>query len=709
MTKPPPPSARKSTSVSHLTGVGAISSDHDHYTLRSLIDVSCDPIFAVDADYRYTSFNASHAATMKALHGADIKLGESMLGYQSEDDRTVARTNLDRALRGESVVVQACSGDEGHSRRYFSVSHDPIHDPAGVVVGVAIQVRDLTEVKQAQRALKRSEDRLGTLFEQAPVGVFLFDREMVITQCNQCMAEMMSLPRERVVGLDLVPILDQRVKGHAQAILDGEQTAYEGPYHAALTDQELWVSVRGAPLLADDGTVEGGMVVVADRSERKDAAEKIAQLAFYDPLTGLANPTLFRDRLRQAIVAGRRTRRLIAVAAVNIDRFKAIGDSLGHDLAESFVQQLATALAGAVHDRDTLSGAGSNDFLVLLPGLRDSRDAALVAERLLAAARGPWKVGRHAFHASVSVGMALCPNDGVDAEVLLQRAEWALRQAKQAGPNICQFFNENMSAHAEERLALESELHRALDEGQLVVYYQPQVDLRSLEIIGAEALVRWVHPKRGLVLPLQFIRLAEEIGLIAALDPWVMDAACAHIGSWMAASGRRLRLAVNLSARQFGSPEVAQSVAEILKRRDFPPELLEIEITETAVLAHRETAADAVAALKDLGGTVALDDFGTGYSSLANLHGLAVQRLKIDRAFVKDLPTNADSAAIATAVITLAHSLGITALAEGIETEEQLRFLRERGSDEGQGYLFSLPLPAEEWAACVADWSWPAV
>jgi EAL domain-containing protein (putative c-di-GMP-specific phosphodiesterase class I) len=265
-----------------------------------------------------------------------------------------------------------------------------------------------------------------------------------------------------------------------------------------------------------------------------------------------------------------------------------------------------------------------------------------------------------------------------------------------------------MSADARERLGLETQLHRALEEGQFVVYYQPQVDLGSHEIVGVEALVRWVHPERGLIAPLEFIPLAEETGLIGALDRLVMDAACAFIGSFIVSSGRSLRLAVNLSARELGSADIAKSVAQVLRARDFPPGLLEIEITETAAMAQRTIAGVAVAALKSLGVTVALDDFGTGYSSLSHLQGLAVQRLKIDRAFIKDLPGNEDSAAIASAVISLAHSLGIGVLAEGVETGEQLEFLLERGCDEAQGFLFGRPMPAEAWGPFLAEWSWPA-
>jgi diguanylate cyclase (GGDEF)-like protein len=449
-------------------------------------------------------------------------------------------------------------------------------------------------------------------------------------------------------------------------------------------------------------------VVIADLTDHKKAMDLVEKLAFYDALTNLPNHTLFHDRLRQAIAIAQRSQRPLAVAALNVDRFQRITDSFGHQMADRFLQQLAEALAHAVHDRDTLSRSGPNDFLVLLPELRDSRDAARVGQRLLTAARGPWQAGEHTFRASVSIGMALFPGDGAEADELVQRAEWALRRAKEAGPGICQFFDQSMSAHAKERLALETQLHRALDEGQFVVYYQPQVDLRSSEIVGAEALVRWAHPERGLVPPLEFIPLAEETGLIAALDHLVLEAACAHIGASMAASHRSLRLAVNLSARELGSPDVAKGVAQVLRDRGFPPELLEIEITETAAMAHRDIASTAVAALKSLGVTVALDDFGTGFSSLSHLHGLAVQRLKIDRAFIKDLPGNADSAAIASAVISLAHSFGIGVLAEGIETREQLEFLLEQGCDEGQGYLFGRPMPAEEWETFLAHWSWPA-
>jgi diguanylate cyclase (GGDEF)-like protein/PAS domain S-box-containing protein len=940
-------------------GSAAKALDLLHDTLVGVIGSSSNPIFSVDTGYRYTSFNARHAAAMKELYRADIALGESILSYQAEADRVVAHANLDRALHGESFAESAYSGEPGSSRRFFEVTHDPIRDSSGAVVGAAVQARDLTErqeletalhesvgryrrlfetmregyaycrmlldakgrprdwvylavnpaferltglgdvigkrvteilprtreenpelfeiygrvvgsgrpeefeidfkplgmrlrisafrpepehfvavfedvterrrteaalaetvanlrevldaspaaivvvdaalnvvdwnpaahqifgwaaadvlgkplptidladddartrmeamfagripepgevvrrrqdgslvelslwnvplrdadgrikrmlgmfidlsdIKQAQRNLQRTAGRLGTLFEQAPVGVFLFDRDLVITECNEHLTEMVGSPRERLIGLALAKTLDPRLRRGMRAVLDGSHESYVGPYHAPVSDRDVWISARAAPLLGDDGSIEGGMVVIADLTDHKKAMDLVEKLAFYDALTNLPNHTLFHDRLRQAIAIAQRSQRPLAVAALNVDRFQRITDSFGHQMADRFLQQLAEALAHAVHDRDTLSRSGPNDFLVLLPELRDSRDAARVGQRLLTAARGPWQAGEHTFRASVSIGMALFPGDGAEADELVQRAEWALRRAKEAGPGICQFFDQSMSAHAKERLALETQLHRALDEGQFVVYYQPQVDLRSSEIVGAEALVRWAHPERGLVPPLEFIPLAEETGLIAALDHLVLEAACAHIGASMAASHRSLRLAVNLSARELGSPDVAKGVAQVLRDRGFPPELLEIEITETAAMAHRDIASTAVAALKSLGVTVALDDFGTGFSSLSHLHGLAVQRLKIDRAFIKDLPGNADSAAIASAVISLAHSFGIGVLAEGIETREQLEFLLEQGCDEGQGYLFGRPMPAEEWETFLAHWSWPA-
>lgn len=942
-----------------LAASGAVSSlDHPHEILRSLIESSTNPIFSLDTEYRYTSFNTSHAMVMKALYAADIQLGKSLLDYQAEVDRALAKANLDRALDGESIVEEAYSGDVERLRRYFEIAHHPIRDTDGTVVGVAVQARDVTErkaaetalsqseeryrnlfenmqegcaycrmefdaagrprdwvylavnpaferltglhevvgrgileilpqtleenpelfetygrvatsgqaeefeidfrplglclhvsvfcpepqhfvavfeditqrraeqaalvqtaknlqelldaspaaiiavdeagnvlhwnpaaerifgwtagevvgrllptvtpeteadfrdrvaamfagrtpdpsevvrrrkdgslvelnlwnaplrdagggvkgvlgqfidlseINQAERKLRRTEGRLRTLFNQAPVGVLLFDRDLVITECNQHLTELVGSPREQLIGFALMPTLDERLKRSVLAVLDGAHESYEGPYHASLSDRDVWISARAAPLLADDGSVEGGMVVIADLTDYKKATDLVEKLAFYDVLTGLPNHTLFGDRLRQAVAVARRSKRPLAVVALNVDRFKHIADSLGHEMAEQFLQQLAGKLAQAVHDRDTLSRSGPDDFLALLPELRNNRDAERIIQRLLAAARGPWEVGGHTFRASLSAGVALCPSDGAVAEELLQHAGWALRRSKEAGPDTCQFFDESMSADAKQRLDLETQLDQALQEEQFVVYYQPQVDLRSLEIVGVEALVRWAHPERGLLAPLEFIPLAEETGLIAALDHLVMNAACAHIGSFMVSSGRSLRLAVNLSARELGSADLAESVARTLRDHDFPPGLLEIEVTETAAMAQRE-ASVAVAALKSLGVTVALDDFGTGYSSLSHLQGLAVQRLKIDRVFVKDLPGNADSAAITDAVISLAHSLGIGVLAEGVETDEQLGFLRERGCDEAQGFLFGRPMPAEGLETFLAAWSWP--
>jgi diguanylate cyclase (GGDEF)-like protein/PAS domain S-box-containing protein len=588
----------------------------------------------------------------------------------------------------------------------LSLWNAPLRSATGAIKGLLGQFIDLSDIKQARRDLQRSEGRLGTLFEQAPVGVLLFDRDLVITECNQHLSEMLGSPSERLIGFALMPTLDDRLKRSVLAVLDGAHESYEGPYHASLSDRDVWISARAAPLLADDGSVEGGMVVIADLTDFKKATDLVEKLAFYDVLTGLPNHTLFGDRLRQAVAVARRSKRPLAVVALNVDRFKRIADSLGHEMAECFLQLLAEKLAQAIHDRDTLSRSGPDDFLALLPELRSSRDAERIVQRLLAAARGPWEVGDHTFRASISAGVAVFPSDGAETEELLQRAEWALRRAKQVGPGLCQFFDESMSADARERLDLESQLHRALEKRQFVVYYQPQIDLRSLQVIGLEALVRWAHPERGLLAPCEFIPLAEETGLITALDHLVLNAACSDVRSLAAPSSRSLRLAVNLSARELGSVSLVEGVGQILRDHDFPPSLLEVEVTETAAMAQGDVASSAVAALKGLGVTVALDDFGTGYSSLSHLQGLAVQRLKIDRAFVKDLPSNADSAAIASAVISLAHSLGIGVIAEGVETEAQLEFLRERGCDEAQGFLFARPMPAEGLAALLTAWSW---
>ena len=672
--------------------------------LREVVDASPAAVVVVDAALNVADWNPA-AQRIFGWTAAEV-LGKPLPTIDLEGKGS--RVRMEEMFAGHipeaSEVVRRRKDGSLVELNLWNV---PLRDAGGRIKRMLGMFIDLSDIKQAQRNLQRTAGRLGTLFEQAPVGVFLFDSDLMITECNEQFAEMAGGPRERLIGLGLTELLDRRLGHGMRAVLGGSHESYVGPYRAPSSDRDVWISARAAPLLGHDGGIEGGMAVIADLTDHKEAMDLVEKLAFYDALTSLPNHTLFHDRLRQAIAIAQRSQRPLAVAALSVDRFQRITDSFGHQMADRFLRQLAEALAQAVHDRDTLSRSGPSDFLVLLPELRDGRDAARVAQRLLAAARGPWETGEHSFRASVSIGMALFPGDGAEAEELVQRAEWALRRAQQAGPGICRFFDESMSAHAKERLALEMELHRALEESQFVVYYQPQVDLRSTEIVGAEALVRWVHPERGLVAPLEFIPLAEETGLIAALDHLVLETACAHIGSSLAANRRGLRLAVNLSARELGSADVAEGVAQVLRDRGFPPELLEIEITETAAMAHRDIASTAVAALKGLGVTVALDDFGTGYSSLSHLHGLAVQRLKIDRAFIKDLPGNADSAAIASAVISLAHSFGIGVLAEGIETKEQLEFLLEHGCDEAQGYLFGRPMPAEEWETFLADWAWP--
>jgi diguanylate cyclase (GGDEF)-like protein/PAS domain S-box-containing protein len=435
----------------------------------------------------------------------------------------------------------------------------------------------------------------------------------------------------------------------------------------------------------------------------RDSEEQLRQLAHYDNLTGLPNRVLFLDRLQQALSQARRNHWTMAVMFLDLDRFKNVNDTLGHGAGDVLLMQVSKRLAGCVRSGDTVGRLSGDEFAVALSNLSHPDDAGLVAQKMMAALSRPFDLDGKEVFASASIGITLFPTDSTDQESLIRNADTAMYRAKEMGRNRVQFYTPEMNARAMEKLNLENSLRHALQRGEFLLYYQPKASLANGEVTGVEALLRWQRPELGMTSPVDFIPMLEETGLIIPVGEWVIRTACAQIRAWQSAGIRPIPVAVNLSARQFQASDLGATIARILEEEGIEHHLLELEITESSLVDNTEEAARTLEFLNSLGVRVSIDDFGTGYSSLSYLKRFPLDALKIDSSFVRDITTDPDDAAITKAIITMAHSLELAVIAEGVETEQQLNFLSANGCDQIQGYFFSRALPAAdctEFLAC---------
>ena len=463
-----------------------------------------------------------------------------------------------------------------------------------------------------------------------------------------------------------------------------------------------WVHVRAFPVRDAHGRVFRLAGTLEDMTERQRLVDRLQHQAHYDALTSLPNRVLCLDRLKQTLNQATRKQWLAAVLFLDLDRFKVVNDTLGHLFGDQLLQLVSQRLSRCVRQGDTVGRLGGDEFAIVLSELGSTQDAGLVAQKILDALAEPFALDRHEVFITASIGIATYPGDGGDAETLLRNADAAMFSAKNLGKNNYQFYTAAMNERALERLLLESNLRRAMERNEFVVHLQPKMKLDGGAIVGCEALLRWQVPGNGLVLPAQFIPLLEESGLIVSVGEWVVRSACAQLREWHDAGIEPKPIAVNLSARQFQHQNICTMVERAIADYAVDPALLEFEITESAAMHNPEDAIVTMRALKALGVRISIDDFGTGYSSLSYLKRFPVDSLKLDRSFVKDLPDDADDAAIARAVIHLAHSLELDVIGEGVETRRQAEFLAAAGCDIAQGYYFSRPLPAVQFTQLLA-------
>jgi diguanylate cyclase (GGDEF)-like protein/PAS domain S-box-containing protein len=460
---------------------------------------------------------------------------------------------------------------------------------------------------------------------------------------------------------------------------------------------EAAIEDSSAPIHDRRGRVTGAVMVFHDVSSARELSLRMSYLAQHDSLTDLPNRILLNDRLQRAIVLAERYRHRLAVLFIDVDRFKRINDSAGHVIGDRLLQSLAQRLLTSVRNSDTVSRQGGDEFVILLSEVTHAADAAVIAEKLLSTLSAPHHIDEHDLEVTVSIGIATYPDDGTDAETLMKRADFAMYHAKDSGRNSYQFFEPKMNVRAVERQSLENDLRRAMERRELTLHYQPKMNLHSGEITGIEALIRWHHPRRGLVLPAHFIPIAEECGLIVPIGQWVLREACQQAKLWQDAGLPATRIAINVSTVELRAKDFLAGVRNVLLETSLDPTHLELELTETFLMQDATSTAGVLRAISNLGVGLALDDFGTGYSSLSHLKRFPIDTLKVDQSFVRDITTDAEDASIVSAVISMGKSLQMRVVAEGVETTQQLAFLREHNCPEGQGYYFSRPVTAGEF------------
>ena len=652
---------------------------------RGLFETAHDLVYTHDLDGRITSMNA--AAERILGYSRDELIGMPIQQLVAPEQLDYGLDQMRKKLRGESestfYELEVVAKD-GHRVPLELSSRLVSRDgqPAGVQ-GIG---RDMTD-------RKANEARYRVLFERNLAGVYRTTTEGRILDCNEACARIFGFSsREDFLGAAATDFYNDRS--------ERERLVQQLRIHGSLSNSEVRLRRRDGSTvwvlenisLLNNEILEGTIIDITDR---KHAQEQMEYQAYHDSLTGLPNRLLFRDRITVALAHAKRSGRVSAVMFLDLDQFKLVNDTLGHTVGDRLLQAIGSRLVHCIRAEDTVARMGGDEFTILLSDLIDRRGAVNVATKVLEAVRHPVQVDQHELYVTTSIGIAIFPDDGSDAETLLKNADRAMYRAKELGRDNYQYATPAHSGIGDSRLALERSLHHAIDREEFEVHYQPMVEIASGRVVGAEALVRWRHPEHGLMQPEEFIPIAEETQLIVPLGAWVLRTACAQMKAWHDVGHAWLRVAVNLSPRQFQHEQLTTTVEGILTDTGFPPTFLDLEITESTAMQNAELSLSILKRLKEMGIHISIDDFGTGYSSLSYLKRFPIDTVKIDQDFVRDL--TADDAAIISAVISMARALNLRVIAEGVETEEQLAFLRREQCAEMQGFLFSQPLSAVEF------------
>lgn len=581
---------------------------------------------------------------------------------------------------------------------WAGLSLSVIRDAAGEPLGLVAHLSEITE-RRSSEALLRLQNQV---IENSDQGIMITDADERIVFVNAAFSRITGYAPEEAIGRtpDILRsgVHDADFRAEVRGALRGE-APWQGEIIGKRKNGELFPqSVSISVVRTETGDVSHAFSIFSDISMARATEERMHQLANYDPLTRLPNRSLLGQLISQAMLEARRSQGHGALLALDLYRFTSINDTLGQDVGDELLRQVAGRLRSALRAEDVLARVGGDEFVAALLDIQKREHSAIVAEKLLSVLEAPFEIADHVLHVSASIGIAVFPEDGNDTQTVLQHADVAMKRVQKSGETGYLFYSPDMNQRAKEQLKLESELRAAPAGGELVLYYQPKVSLRSGKIVGSEALIRWRHPQRGMVPPGQFIPMAEETGLILEIGSWALEAACRQIRIWLDAGLQVMPVAVNLSARQFDK-QLPARVQAVLEKYQIDPRLIRLEITESLLVKGAENVIPIMNRLVAMGLALALDDFGTGYSSLSYLKKFPISTLKIDRSFVIGIPADENDCAIARAIVTMAQQLRQEIVAEGVETEAQMGFLRELGCDQLQGYLFSPPVSADDFSA----------
>ncbi|MDX1490404.1 MAG: EAL domain-containing protein [Pseudohongiellaceae bacterium] len=644
-----------------------------------------------DGGHRYAS------PTLKLLLGPDADSVRTLAEYvHPEDIGNISNTIRKAISKGKPEYLHAfrCLRSDG-AWRTMEGEFTAMLDTPGVN-GIVANIRDVTQ----QRLVEQSMQTLSSAVEQSSSAVLIADKDGMIQYVNPSYMKITGYQAADLVGerselLYKPDITDSDNRTLWECVRSGKTWEASISSHRR-NGERFWQSVSASPIFDDSRQLSHIVLNIEDVSEQRKTHAKMEKLAFYDPLTGLENRRLFKDRLEQGLKQVKRHKSMMALLFLDLDQFKRINDTLGHDAGDDLLCTVARRIKRCVREVDIVSRLGGDEFTILLPDLRDNRSAAHVADKILKALAKPIQLGTQEVIVSASIGITMAPDDSLNASVLMRNADLAMYRAKDQGRNNFQFFTDDMNIESVARMSLENELRAAVANDDFVVYFQPQVDMETRSVCGFEALVRWRHLEFDMIPPDRFIPVAEETGLILQLGEIVLRKACMQIKQLEATGIANLSVSVNLSARQFRDQNLIELVKSVLDETNLDPQYLELEITESMLMDNIDQAIDILRQLKALGLTVSIDDFGTGYSSLNYLTRLPVDKLKVDRSFVCNLPHDESHMAITTTIIAMAKQLNMQVIAEGVETKDQLHFLMSKQCNVLQGYLFGAPVSSRE-------------